>query len=87
LSRRRPHTTETGRPSTPVEVILRLLVVQHLYDWSYAQTEHLVSVTFTDCRPGWRRDLPPGRSTGSLPDPAADWRLRRDRGRWFSVDV
>jgi IS5 family transposase len=40
LSRRRPHTTETGRPSTPVEVILRLLVIQHLYDWSYAQTEH-----------------------------------------------
>jgi IS5 family transposase len=42
LGRRRPHTTETGRPSTPVEVILRLLVVQHLYDWSYAQTEHFV---------------------------------------------
>jgi transposase, IS5 family len=42
LSRRRPRTTETGRPSTPVEVILRLLVVQHLYDWSYAQTEHFV---------------------------------------------
>lgn len=43
LSRRRPHTIETGRPSTPVEVILRLLVVQHLYSWSYAQTEHFVS--------------------------------------------
>jgi transposase, IS5 family len=42
LGRRRPHTIETGRPSTPVEVILRLLVVQHLYDWSYAQTEHFV---------------------------------------------
>ena len=42
LSRRRPHTLETGRPSTPVEVILRLLVVQHLYNWSYAQTEHFV---------------------------------------------
>jgi transposase, IS5 family len=42
LSRRRPHTTETGRPSTPVEVVLRLLVVQHLYAWSYAQTEHFV---------------------------------------------
>src|ERR1051325_6677622 len=42
LSRRRPHTTETGRPSTPGEVILRLLVVQHLYAWSYAQTEHFV---------------------------------------------
>src|SRR5690348_4197454 len=42
LGRRRPHSIETGRPSTPVEVILRLLVVQHLYDWSYAQTEHFV---------------------------------------------
>ncbi|TME96153.1 MAG: ISNCY family transposase [Chloroflexi bacterium] len=42
LSRRRPHTMETGRPSTPVEVILRLLVIQHLYKWSYAQTEHFV---------------------------------------------
>jgi IS5 family transposase len=34
LSRRRPRTLETGRPSTPVEVILRLLVIQHLYTWS-----------------------------------------------------
>ena len=42
LSRRRPHTMETGRPSTPVEVILRLLIVKHLYNWSYAQTEHFV---------------------------------------------
>jgi IS5 family transposase len=42
LSRRRPRTTETGRPSTPVEAILRLLVVQHLYGWSYAETEHFV---------------------------------------------
>src|SRR5207237_8579424 len=42
LSRRRPRTTETGRPSTPVEVILRWLVIQHVYDWSYAQTEHFV---------------------------------------------
>src|SRR5919197_5517759 len=42
LARRRPHTLETGRPSTPVEVILRLLVIQHLYAWSYEQTEHLV---------------------------------------------
>src|SRR5919202_1745848 len=43
LSRRRPHTLTTGRPSTPVEVILRLLIIQHLYVWSYEQTEHFVS--------------------------------------------
>jgi IS5 family transposase len=42
LSRRRPKTTQTGRPSTPVEAILRLLVIQHLYAWSYEQTEHFV---------------------------------------------
>jgi IS5 family transposase len=46
LSCRRPHTVETGRPSTPVEVILPLLVVQHLYNWSYAQTEHFVGDSF-----------------------------------------
>jgi transposase, IS5 family len=43
LARRHPHTLETGRPSTPVEVILRLLIVKHLYNWSYAQTEHWVN--------------------------------------------
>ena len=43
LSRRRVHTLQTGRPSTPVEVILRLLIIQHLYDWSYAETERLVN--------------------------------------------
>ena len=43
LSRRRPHTLETGRPSTPVEVILRLLVLQHLYTWSFEHVEQFVN--------------------------------------------
>jgi IS5 family transposase len=43
LSRRYPRTTTFGRPATPVEVVLRLLVVKHLYTWSYAQTEQWVS--------------------------------------------
>ena len=58
LSRRRPHTLETGRPSTPVEVILRLLVIQHLYGWSYAQVEHFVNdslVLRQFCRLGLER--------------------------------
>jgi IS5 family transposase len=33
LSQRYPHTLATGRPSTPVEVILRLLIIKHLYGW------------------------------------------------------
>ena len=38
LARRHPRTLCDGRPSTPAEVILRLLVVKHLYGWSYRQT-------------------------------------------------
>src|ERR671933_755173 len=42
LARRAPHSLSLGRPSTPVEVILRLLVVKRLYGWSYVQVEHFV---------------------------------------------
>ena len=43
LSRRYPNSTIRGRHSTPVEVILRMLVVRRLYDWSYEETERFVS--------------------------------------------
>jgi transposase, IS5 family len=43
LAYRRPRTPMDGRPSTPVEVILRMLVVKHLYGWSYEATERWVS--------------------------------------------
>src|SRR5215469_1737632 len=43
LARRYPRTTSRGRPSTPVEVILRLLVVMRLYGWSYEQAEYFVN--------------------------------------------
>ena len=58
LARRRPHTLETGRPSTPVEVLLRLLIVRRLYGWSYAETEHFVNdslVLRQFCRLGLER--------------------------------
>jgi IS5 family transposase len=47
LARRRPHTLTRGRSSTPVEVILRMLVVRRLYDWSYEETEHFVADSLT----------------------------------------
>src|SRR6187551_3065393 len=43
LARRHPRTRSRGRPSTPVEVILRMLVVMRLYGWSYAQAEYFVN--------------------------------------------
>jgi transposase, IS5 family len=42
LARRSPRSLTRGRGSTPVEVILRLLVVRRLYGWSYEETEHFV---------------------------------------------
>jgi len=43
LARRYPKTRSRGRHSTPVEVILRMLVVKRLYSWSYEQTEYFVN--------------------------------------------
>jgi transposase, IS5 family len=43
LLRRAPHTATRGRPSTPVEVILRLLVVQRLSRWRDEDTEPCVA--------------------------------------------
>lgn len=43
LSKHRPKTLETGRNSTPVEVIARMLAVKRLYGLSYEQTERQVN--------------------------------------------
>jgi transposase, IS5 family len=42
LAKRYPMTEQTGRNSTPVEVILRILAVKRLYGLSYEQTEYQV---------------------------------------------
>jgi len=43
LARRFPHTADRGRHSTPVEAILRLLLVKHLHNWSFQETEERVA--------------------------------------------
>lgn len=53
LAQRYPQTTKTGRASTPVAVIMRMLAVKHLYNLSYEQTEQQVRdslVLRTFCR-------------------------------------
>ena len=42
LSNRYPKTKETGGNSTPVDVVLRKLVVKPLYGYSYEETERTV---------------------------------------------
>jgi transposase, IS5 family len=43
LARRYRLTPVHGRPATPAEVLLRLLVVKHLYGWSFEETERRVT--------------------------------------------
>jgi IS5 family transposase len=43
MARRSPRSRSRGRPSTPVEVVLRMLVVMRLYGWSYAEAESFVN--------------------------------------------
>ena len=42
LRRRRPKSGSRGRLGTPVVVVLRMLVLKHLYDWSFAECEREV---------------------------------------------
>lgn len=43
LLKRYPNSDTRGRHSTPVEVVVRMLVVRRLYSWSYKATEHNVN--------------------------------------------
>jgi IS5 family transposase len=43
MARRSPRPRSRGRSSTPVEVVLRMLVVMRLYGWSYEEVEYFVN--------------------------------------------
>src|SRR5206468_3327783 len=43
MARRSPRSRSRGRPATPVEVVLRMLVVMRLYGWSYEQAEYFLN--------------------------------------------
>jgi hypothetical protein len=42
LARRRPLSVRRGRLGTPAAVVLRMLVLKHLYDWSFDECEREV---------------------------------------------
>jgi IS5 family transposase len=42
LAGRRPHSRTRGRPGTPAEVVLRMLVLKRVKGWSFEETEHEV---------------------------------------------
>jgi IS5 family transposase len=42
LAQRRPKSRSRGRPGAPAEVVLRLLVLKHVRNWSYEVLERAV---------------------------------------------
>jgi len=42
LARRRPQSQRRGRPGTPATVALRMLVLKHLFDWTFDECEREV---------------------------------------------
>ena len=46
LTKRHQASARTGRPSTPAEIVLRMLVLKHLRSWSYEQLQWEVSGIF-----------------------------------------
>jgi IS5 family transposase len=42
LEARWPQSRRRGRPGTPADVVLRMLILKHLFDWSYDDLEHEV---------------------------------------------
>jgi transposase, IS5 family len=42
LAKRHPQSRKRGRPGTPAEVVLRLLVLKHMRNWSYGVLEREV---------------------------------------------
>ena len=58
LGRRHPNSRTTGRPSTPSEVVLRLLVLKHMRNWSFDRLEQEVrgSLVYRQfARLGWEK--------------------------------
>jgi IS5 family transposase len=67
FGRRHRQTQRHGRHSTPVEVLLRLLILKHLYQWSYQETEGRVKDSLVlrwFCRVAFHR----------VPDASTLWR-------------
>jgi IS5 family transposase len=42
LAKRRPKSRSRGRPGTPADVVLRLLILKHIRNWSYEELEREV---------------------------------------------
>jgi IS5 family transposase len=87
LGRRSPGSRRKGRPSTPAEVLLRLLVLKHLFDWSFDECEREVRgslVYRAFCRIGCER-VPDAKTLVRLSHVLGDDVLKRIVARLVAV--
>ena len=64
FAKRHLHTESTGRRSTPVEVVLRMLTVKRLYAWSYPASVDAVGLGGEVGRSAGVSDRPAGDKHG-----------------------
>jgi len=66
LARRHPKSRSRGRPGTPAEVVLRLLVLKHVRNWSYAVLEREVraNLVYRDFTRVGAAKMPDGKTMG-----------------------
>jgi Transposase domain (DUF772)/Transposase DDE domain len=103
LEARWPQSRRRGRPGTPADVVLRMLVLKHLFDWSYDDLErevraNLVYRAFTRIDAG---EVPDAKTILKIarvlgPDAIQQWHQRIvdvakragvTRGRRFRIDT
>ena len=69
LAKRHPQSRTRGRPGTPAEVVLRLLVLKHMRNWSYGVLEREVraNLVYRDFTRLGGTKMPDAKTTGRGP--------------------
>jgi hypothetical protein len=77
LAKRHPQSRTRGRPGTPAEVVLRLLVLKHMRNWSYGVLEREVraNLVYRDFTRVGGTKMPDAKTMGRW---ASQW------ARWWS---
>jgi transposase, IS5 family len=91
LAKRHPKSRSRGRLGTPAEVVLRLLILKHIRNWSYAALEREVraNLVYRDFTRVGAAKMPDGgrgsRAIGSQTDSRADGENRQGQGHHYGT--
>ena len=66
LEKRWPESRRRGRPGTPAEIVLRMLILKHLFDWSFDELEREVRGKVLQLRVEYTASGPHPKALGAL---------------------